>query len=155
APSRGRPRPGHRVTLPPAGDGGSAWRRGLERAPLVLTSALHRQGARLQELVPGAGKVGEGLGNHYALPVTQDLQTRVLGMKLPYRASVGGREQRARSAFGRIAHGPQALAVADTDAGLDGVVDAPPRGGVLDEADGALECTQRVIFKAIAEGQIE
>ena len=55
-----------------------------------------------------------------------------------YGASVGGREQRPRPAFGRVAHGPQALAVADADAGLDRAVDALPRRRLLDQANGAL-----------------
>src|SRR5262249_38110225 len=64
-------------------------------------------------------------------------------------------EQRARFPFGRVTDGPQPLAVAHTDAGLNGVFDPVRCCGRLDEADSALERRERILFQAVGEGQIE
>ena len=57
--------------------------------------------------------------------------------------SASARRRATRSSGRRVARGPQRLAVADAEGGLDRVLDPVARGGRLDEADGALERARR------------
>jgi hypothetical protein len=76
-------------------------------------------------------------------------------MQAPHGVHVAGREQRAGPTLGRVPHRPQAGAVRDAEARLDGARDPVVARRLLDEADRHFERPDRVLLQPEGQGEME
>ena len=71
------------------------------------------------------------------------------------RGDVLGDEERARAVFRRVAHGVQPLTVAEPERHLHRVLDAVGVTCGFHEADGLLNCAQRIVLEPERQGEVE
>jgi hypothetical protein len=122
---------------------------------LERTSAAHGDGGRLGDLLPDPRKIGERLGDDDPVVAAEALEALVAGMQAADGVDVGGGEQRARPAVGRVPDGPQGGAVADAERRLDRVGDPVGARDRFDDVRGPLQRLDRAVLEPERQRQVE
>ena len=127
---------------------------GPERLQVVGAGSHHAPG-RLRHLAPRAGQVAQRLGDHQARLVAQLLEHLHLRVQRPQLGHPCRVVERARLPDAGVAERPDGGPVRGRRRHLDRVLDAVPRGHVLDEPDRPLDGRRRVLGEPERQGEVE